>query len=245
MFSQCCTQTNPILPVIILSLNSPETYALHIPIILCLLFSQYYMKSQLFLSCEERSTESPLKWTPHWQSQNSLLFCTNCTSTAGTHQEGIGSSTDICSMKLSDAVCTCTWNECNYTKFYVHLSFPTVFSDTYFKDQVGYLTMLPHSSLRDSLVSTVLWNTVIQTSRLTSLLLTLQKAPGTDDINTVLHLHLKSTVQFTASPCKGGRVNNTSLCQGHQSIKIWKNGQRNTYIMQSFCYFVSMPNKFV
>ena len=214
MFSQCCTQTNPILPVIILSLNSPETYALHIPIILCLLFSQYYMKSQLFLSCEERSTESPLKWTPHWQSQNSLLFCTNCTSTAGTHQEGIGSSTDICSMKLSDAVCTCTWNECNYTKFYVHLSFPTVFSDTYFKDQVGYLTMLPHSSLRDSLVSTVLRNTLCYPDWQTHIPSTdsPQKArPGIHKINTALHLNLKATRQFIAGPCKESRVNNTSL----------------------------------
>jgi len=58
------------------------------------------------------------KLTPHWLNQYGWLFCSNFTSTAGTHQEGTRSST-ISSALVSDAACTCILNE-YYTKFHTY-----------------------------------------------------------------------------------------------------------------------------
>ena len=114
-----------IIPPIILSFNSPKTshYSQNlVPIILSTLLA--VLAHQRMLNSGSTSTSEEC---PHWQNQNARLFCSNCNSTAVTHQEGTRVAL-ICSVLLSDAVCTCTLNE-YYTKFHTYSS--QVFSDAY------------------------------------------------------------------------------------------------------------------
>ena len=69
------------------------------------------------------------------------------------------------------------------------------------KDQVEYLIMLQHSSWRDSLVSTVLWNILCYSDWQTPISSTDSLRYRTT-LNTALLLHLEIR-QFIAGPCKG------------------------------------------
>jgi len=101
-----------IIPPIILSFNSPKTshYSNNlVPIILSTLFEILAVLGQQRM-LNSGSTSTSEEWTPYWWNQNARLFCSNCNSTAGIHQEGTRVAL-ICSMLLSDAACTCTLNK--------------------------------------------------------------------------------------------------------------------------------------